>query len=200
MEVTGVYHELLALHLYNLKQSVHIALPNKTKHYFDSLNVKSKTDSIDAKVLSQFGAERAHTLCHPPSPTLLTLRDLTRYYVQLQEQKTVFGNLLESKEQSHEVLSEIIKNNNKLIKQIDQQIDAIKKWISKVLDGNPVLKNRIEKVAMIKGVGILTVVTVISETLGFEYFNSIRQVVSYAGYDVVQRESGTSVKGQTRIS
>lgn len=200
MEATGVYHEQLARHLYELKQAVHIALPNKTKHYFNSLNIKSKTDAIDAKVLSQFGAERAHKIWQPPSPTLLSLRDLTRYYVQLQEQKTVFGNLLESKEQGHEVLSEIIKSNKKLIKQIDQQLDAIKKRISKVLDEDPVLKNRIEKVATIKGVGILTVVTVIAETLGFEHFNSIRQVVSYAGYDVVQRESGTSVKGQTRIS
>src|SRR5690606_36897958 len=35
---------------------------------------------------------------------------------------------------------------------------------------------------------------------GVEQFCSAKQLVSYAGYDVVQRESGTSVKGKTRIS
>ena len=52
----------------------------------------------------------------------------------------------------------------------------------------------------IKGVGLMTLATIVAETLGFEHFKSAKQVVSYAGYDVVQRESGTSIKGKTRIS
>ena len=39
-----------------------------------------------------------------------------------------------------------------------------------------------------------------AETLGFYRFNSIKQVISFCGLDVVQRESGTSVKGKTKIS
>jgi len=200
MEATGVYHERIAQHLCDLKQTVHVALPNKSKHYFASLNIKSKTDAIDARVLSQFGAERSHKPWNPPSPTLLKLRDLTRYYVQLMEQKTALGNFLEGKEQGHEVESFILKSNKKLIKQVEQQLTGIKKQVDKVLSGDPPLKERIDKVATIKGVGVFTVVTIVAETLGFEHFNSIRQVVSYAGYDVVQNESGTSVKGKTRIS
>lgn len=200
MEATGVYHERLAHHLHGLGQVVHIALPNKTKHYFGSLNVKSKTDEIDARILSRFGAERSHKPWQLPSPSLLSLRDLTRYYVQLQEQKTALGNLLESKEQGHEVSAFILQSNKKLIKQIDQQLASIKKQVDQQLAKDPELKERIERVATIKGVGIFTVVIIVAETLGFEQFNSIRQVVSYAGYDVVQRESGTSVKGKTRIS
>ncbi|HAD13144.1 MAG TPA: IS110 family transposase, partial [Saprospirales bacterium] len=38
------------------------------------------------------------------------------------------------------------------------------------------------------------------ETDGFALFKNKAQLVSFAGYDVVQRESGTSVKGTTRIS
>ena len=51
-----------------------------------------------------------------------------------------------------------------------------------------------------KGVGLMTVDTIVSETLGFEHVKNVKQLVSYAGYDVVERESGTSVKGKTRIS
>ena len=51
-----------------------------------------------------------------------------------------------------------------------------------------------------KGVGLLTVATIIAETLGFEQFHNVKQLVSYAGFDIVQRESGTSIKGKSRIS
>ncbi len=37
MESTGVYHEALAWHLYQLDAQVSILLPNKAKHYLQSL-------------------------------------------------------------------------------------------------------------------------------------------------------------------
>lgn len=81
MEATGVYYENLAHHLYRLKKVVHVVLPNTSKHYFSSLNIKSKTDDIDAKILSRFGVERTHKIWLPPCPELLQIRNLTRYYV-----------------------------------------------------------------------------------------------------------------------
>ena len=48
MEATGVYYEPLAYHLNKLKKDVHVALPSKIKHYFKSLNIKTKTDINDA--------------------------------------------------------------------------------------------------------------------------------------------------------
>ena len=46
---------------------------------------------------------------------------------------------------------------------------------------------------------MITIVTILSETNGFAQFNNIRQVVSYAGLDVAERQSGL-FKGKTRIS
>ena len=46
----------------------------------------------------------------------------------------------------------------------------------------------------------MRVAVILAETQGFEFVQNIRQLCSYAGYDVVQRESGTSVSGSTRIS
>lgn len=200
MEATGVYYESLAHHLFKIKKKVVVVLPNMSKHYFSSLNVKTKTDELDAKVLSRFGIERVHRQWEPPSPLLLQLRNLTRYYVQLLEQKTALGNIKHSKEASHEVQKFILQSNEKLIKQIDAQIKQCKIQVEKLIGSDPQLRERVEKLLTIKGVGLITVATIVAETLGFEHFNSSKQVVSYAGYDVVQRESGTSIKGKTRIS
>ena len=48
MEATGVYRELLAVHLHKLKFKVSVVLPNKIKYCAKLLNVKTKTDSVDA--------------------------------------------------------------------------------------------------------------------------------------------------------
>lgn len=57
MEATGSYFENLAHHLYNLKQQVSVLLPNKVNHYAKSLNVKTKTDFVDARVIAKLGVE-----------------------------------------------------------------------------------------------------------------------------------------------
>lgn len=200
MEATGVYYENLAHHLYKIKKTVHVVLPNTSKHYFSSLNIKTKTDMVDARILSQFGAERIHKPWSPPPTALLQLRNLTRYYVQLQEQKTALGNIKHSKDCSHDIQSFIIKSNKGLITEIDKQIAKCLAEIKRLIELDKELKRRINKLSTIKGIGLITMVTILAETMGFEQFSSAKQLVSYAGYDVVQRESGTSIKGKTRIS
>lgn len=200
MEATGVYYESLAYHLHKIKKTVHVVLPNTSKHYFSSLNIKTKTDYIDARVLSQFGVERQHKAWAPPSPILRQLRNLTRYYVQLQEQKTALGNIKHSKDQSYEVQDFILKSNCKLIDQIDKHIKDCLKAIEKLIASDTAIQEKVRKVSTIKGVGLITIATIIAETNGFDGFNNAKQVASFAGYDVVQRESGTSIKGKTRIS
>ncbi|UMY65615.1 MULTISPECIES: IS110 family transposase [unclassified Flavobacterium] len=200
MEATGVYYEALAYHLYKIKKTVHVVLPNTSSHYFSSLNVKTKTDHLDAKVLSQFGVERKHRTWVPPSPVLRGLRNLTRYYVQLQEQRTALGNIKHSKENSFEVQQFIFRSNQKLIKEIDKQIQVVKKAIEKQIASDAGLQDKVNKINTIKGVGLITIATIIAETDGFYQIRNARQLASFAGYDVVQRESGTSIKGKTRIS
>lgn len=46
----------------------------------------------------------------------------------------------------------------------------------------------------------MTAATVIGETDGFNQVKNKRQLISYAGYDVINQESGTSVKTKARIS
>ncbi len=200
MEATGVYYESLAYHLHKVKKTVHVVLPNTSKHYFSSLNIKTKTDEVDAKVLSRFGVERKHKVWLPPRKTMLELRNITRYYVQLQEQKTALNNIKHSKESTHEVQAFILSSNKRLIAQIDKQISKCHEKIKELIGADEELHTKVKHLLTIKGVGLITLATVIAETLGFEHVRNARQLASYAGYDVVQRESGSSIKGKTRIS
>jgi transposase len=200
MEATGVYYESLAYFLNKLNKPVAVVLPNMSKHYFLSLNIKSKTDTIDARILARLGVERKHRLWEPPKSIYIELRNLTRYLVQLNEQRTAISNIKHSKDASNNVQNFILNSNRNLIQHIDRQIEKCKIEIQTLINADRELAERIRKLATIKGVGLTTIATIVSETLGFEGFNNAKQVVSFAGYDVVQRESGTSVKGKTRIS
>jgi transposase len=200
MEATGVYYENLAHHLCNLRQPVCVLLPNKVNHFAKSLNVKTKTDKVDARVIARMGAERKLSSWVPPHPLFKQLRDLTRGYSELMKEKTVFTNRLEALNSGYEPLLVIIKSHKAIIKKLDQQISEFKVEIEKLIYSEEWLAEKVKKVLTIKGVGIMTVAVILAETQGFEFVQNIRQLCSYAGYDVVQRESGTSVSGKTKIS
>jgi len=61
------------------------------------------------------------------------------------------------------------------------------------------LKEKIDILSSIKGAGELTAATIIGETNGFALFENYKQLVSYAGYDVIENQSGDHV-GKTKIS
>ena len=72
--------------------------------------------------------------------------------------------------------------------------------IATLLKSHPEVKTRVDNICTIPGVGELTAVTVLAETNGFELIRNKKQLTSYAGFDVKEKQSGTSVKGKPRIS
>lgn len=52
----------------------------------------------------------------------------------------------------------------------------------------------------IPGIGKSTATTILAETNGFELIRNKKQLISYAGLDIREKQSGTSIKGKPRIS
>ena len=199
MEATGVYHENCALYFFERKYNTSIILPNKAKHYMISLGLKSKNDSIDAKGLSKMGAEQCLELWQPMGKYFYELRQYTRQYQNLQEQKTVFNNQLHALEYAMFKSKEMIKQQQSTVKLFDKQLKELDRLIKNHIDSEAVIKQKVTNICKIKGIGILTAATILAETNGFELFKNYKQLVSYSGFDVVERESGTST-GKTKIS
>jgi transposase len=82
MEATGVYYENLAYFLSEKHQKVIVSLPNKIKYYSKTLDIKSKTDRLDARMITRFGLERQMQPWKVPSPTIKALKALTREHHQ----------------------------------------------------------------------------------------------------------------------
>ena len=77
-----------------------------------------------------------------------------------------------------------------------QQIQAVDQDLADLLKAEPELARQLTSVP---GIGRTTALVVVAETNGFILVENERQLASYAGLDVVQRQSGLSA-GATRIS
>ena len=88
----------------------------------------------------------------------------------------------------------------KRIALLNKQEKEIQQEIAKMAKEDQEVSSSIEVIRSIPGVGLLTAVTVLAETNGFELIRNKRQLTSYAGFDVKEKQSGTSVRGKARIS
>lgn len=199
MEATGVYYEGLAYFLKEKGKRVSVILPNMVKKYAGSLNCKSKTDKIDARVLGQMGVERVLPEWKLSSPIFRKLRKLTRERTRLVEVQSKLKNFLEAEKRSGEPNYATIKRLEEHIEYVSAQIKEVEQEIEAMLKQDEDLRKRLGYVKTIPGVGIITFAVIVSETQGFDNFRNMKQLYSYAGYDVQQVESG-KYKGRSRIS
>ncbi len=199
MEATGIYYESCALYLFEKKFNVSVVLPNKAKQYFQAIGLKSKNDTIDARGLSQMGAERCLRTWKPLAKYFYELRLYTRQHQNLQEQKTVINNQLKSLECGMYINKKIVKQLKRLICVFEKQLIELDKLIKDHIKSNEDIQIKANNICKIKGIGVLTFATLIAETNGFELFENSKQLVSYAGFDVVENQSGSTF-GRTKIS
>lgn len=199
MEATGTYFENLAYYLHEKGCLVSVVLANKIMHYAKSLNLKTKTDKVDAAMIAGLGIERSFPKWKPMSKDFKELRDLCREMLSLKKERSRAKCQLHAMEYSHEKTVSVLKIKKNQIEFYENSIQEIEFEIKRIVDADIDLKARIEKIATVKGLGLITIVIVLCETNGFELFNSIRQVVSYSGLDIQMKESG-NFNGKTRIS
>lgn len=199
MEATGVYYEPCALYLFEKKHRVSVVLPNKAKKYLQAIGLKSKNDSIDAKGLAQMGAEQALKLWQPLGKYFYELRQYTRQYQNIQEQKTVIKNQLHSLENGMYGNKTVAGQLKNIIRLFEKQLDELDKKIESHISSNPEVQQKTINICKIKGIATLSLATILAETNGFELFENTKQLVSYAGYDIIENQSGNRV-GRTKIS
>jgi len=200
IEATGVYYENLVHFLNDNSYYISVVLPNQSKAYAKSLNLNSKTDKLDANMLGQFGIERDLRKWKPASSKMRVLKQLTRDRENLLEEKTATSNKIHALKNSFEPDKTVLKRASQRLNLVKKQIAQVEKQIKVTIQADALIKEKVEKICKVKGLGLVTVATIIAETNGFVLFTSRSQLMSYAGYDIVEKQSGSSLKGKTRIS
>ncbi len=200
MEATGVYFESLAYYLSENGYQVSVVLPNKISNYFRTLEVKTVTDRTASQAIAQFGLERNLDNWQAPTPIYRRIRQLTRERSQVVDARTVAKNQLHAEKAEAFPNKTSLARIGKHITFLDNQEAQIKAELTELVKSDEEIKKTLTLLCSIPGVGLLTAATVLSETNGFNLIRNKRQLTSYAGLDVIEKQSGTSVKGKPRIS
>ncbi len=200
MEATGVYHEALAYWLDEQEMEVSIVLPSKISNYVRTLDVKTVTDKTASEAIARFGLERKLERWTRPKGIFKKLRQLTRERGQLIEIRTVCKNQLHAEQSEAEPHKKSIARTKKRIDMLDKQEDEIEAELREMIKVDPEVRALVILLCSLPGIGLLTAATVLGETNGFDLIRNKRQLTSYAGLDVKEKQSGTSVKGKPRIS
>lgn len=200
MEATGVYHQKFAYYLEENKCNICIVLPNKISNYMRTLEVKTITDKSCSQAIAQFGLERKLEGWKRPDKTYKELQQLTRERDQIVQERSIIKNQIHAENSEAEPHLKSLARMQLRIKLLNSQEKEIKKDIEIIVSNNPKIKQVIERVTTIPGIGNLTAVIVLAETNGFELIRNKSQLTSYSGLDIKEKQSGTSVKGKPRIS
>lgn len=85
-------------------------------------------------------------------------------------------------------------------KRLAEEIAAVKKAIREQIESNSDLKNKQRLFETIPGVGEGTIAQVLAFIGNVEDFKSAKQLAAFLGLNTKHRQSGTSIRGQSRIS
>ena len=199
MEATGVYYENLAYHIHDNGGNLSVIPPSKAKHFAQSLSVKSKTDKIDAKTLTQLGLERRLRRWEVVSPNIRKIKTLCREYRNNKQDITKLKCRKHAQSSSYKPLNQIVKRLEDKIQMLTNHCNDIVAELSLIVKSDKVLCDKFAKMASAPGLGFITIACIVGETNGFAAIENGKQLVSYAGLDVVHKESGQR-KHKTRIS
>ena len=200
MEATGVYYEKLAFTLWYKGFKVFVIQPSVVRNFIKFKGIYTKTDALDARLLARLILEEPQLRPWKPGKMIFRyLRSLIRARHRLAKKKSELKNLIHAEKNSYLALTEVIEAYQKVVEKLDEQIKKIEQKMREVFDAHPGLKQKLNFLMSINGVGFISAVTVIAETAGFDGFKNVKQLVSYAGLDVVINQSG-NYKGKSRIS
>lgn len=194
MEATGIYWENIAQFLADNDFIVSVVNPAQIKSYGSSRLTRSKTDAIDARLIADFCAERKPDAWEARSEAELTLRALVLRLESLQNMRTQESNRLGVARQA--VRDDIQKH----IDWLDTEIENLLQIIKQHIDKDTGLKQKHDLLKTIPGLGERTIPVILAYYADPNRFANGRQAAAFAGLDPRHYQSGTSVKGKTRLS
>ncbi|WP_052571668.1 IS110 family transposase [Geothrix fermentans] len=198
MESTGAFAEELATWLSGLDPELHLAIVNpiQSHAYIRSLGLRNKTDNLDARALAGFGSERRPRAWEKPSLALAELKDLARIRADLVDARVAMRLRLKDHPRAAKGATRALEQ---VIKTFDQQIGKLEAAIRAHMKHHEALGAQVKRLTSIKGVGLITAVTIVGELGDLRRFIRSRQLTAFAGVSPRKKESGISVRGTTRL-
>lgn len=198
MEATGIYHEALAYALYQAGAQVSVINPAQIRSYAKSLGTRTKTDKKDSTVIARFGRTRALRLWQPEPEEIRSLKALISRLEAVEQDAQRERNRLE-KADITQVTNEVITSIHIVLEQLGKEKKRLEDLINQHIDSHPQLKKDRTLLESIPGVGPI-ISRMMMTIIRSREFESAPQCAAFLGLVPIQHESGTSIRGRSRLS
>jgi transposase len=198
MEASGPYYQQLASYLHANHVAVSVVNPLVIRRFAQMRLIRAKTDKKDALTIARYAEAECPQPWVPQQEADLELRQLYSSLELLESQRTALSNHRHAQQQSgfqNVCAAQVIQAT---LDMVDQQIKRVQQQMARIAQA--AYGGSLAHLESVPGIGRKTAIVLLSVTGCFSRFSSAKQVCSYFGICPRVYESGTSVRGKSRIT
>jgi transposase len=199
MEATSIYQTTLFHTLYQADFIVVVENPHKISSFGKSLMIRAKTDSIDAKLIANYGYERRSKL-KPTIPREEYQEKIAHHLKLIESYKADIvrmDNRIEGLFHNYIDTGTEIKSLNFIKDKLENEIEKLEKKILSIIKKN--CQKLFDNYSSIKGVGKTIAAATIAYFGDFSMFEDAKKAAAFVGICPCPRESGKSLKKTASI-
>ena len=198
MEATGYYHYRLAQFIYEQGLKVSVVNPLSVKRFIQMKLSKVKTDKSDAKAICEYATVNEVPLYTAKDKNQAECLQLMRLIDIYLKQSTALKNKLHGEKTLGKPSKTVYHSLNRSLKAVQKEIQILEDRLTEIVKEEQ--QKQLTLIKSIPGLGNKTAIMLIVLTDGFSNFENARRLCSYAGITPTLRQSGTSVRGRSRIT
>ena len=195
LESTGNYHEEITEFLQDEGFVVSVINPFQSKSFASSKLSRTKNDKVDAGILAQYCLIHQPEASIKPPEEIKKLKTYRRNLGKLISTRAEFKTKLQNCKDSN--VAHVLEGT---IVSLANSIAQMEQLIKEHIERQPKLKEKIDLLKTIPGVADKTAYTILSELHVEDGKNpNVKAQVAHAGLAPREFQSGSSIKGKTRI-
>ena len=198
MEATGYYHYRLAQFLFKSGVDVSVINPLSIKRFIQMKLAKVKTDKSDSKAICDYALVNDVPIYNALTDVQSECLQLFRLMDTYIKHRTATKNKMHGEEVLGIPSKSVYRSLRRNKKHLDKEIKGIEQELLSLVKEDQ--QQQLSLLKSIPGIGSKTALFLIVITDGFSKFENASQLCSYAGITPTIRESGSSVRGRSRIS
>jgi len=199
MESTSVYWESIAICVHEAGHLVSVVNAAQIKFFAKSLLRRGKTDVLDAELIAHYGEVMRPACWTPPEAELVELRALVRgrdAIVELITLEKGRHHAMEHQSRPSRTAQDWVEARQQFL---EAQLKAANQAIGALVKSSAGLRAQVEVLVSVPGVGPLTAVTLLTETMHVGDMKHSDQWAAFAGLSPMPCQSG-NFTGKTRMS
>lgn len=178
--------------------TISIVNPAQIKALGNTLAIRTKMDGVDSFLIARFGLLCKPDAWIPPPSEVRALKALLARQEAISEDLQRERNRQEKAEVST-IPERVQKSLDDSINFLQMQLKQLQQEIDDHIDQHPILKQDLDLLKSIRAIGP-QVGKVMLSVMQTHSFKTAEQLAAYLGLVLVERQSGSSVLGRTRLS